>query len=79
MNKNKKNIFLFLNTYVILDDGRVNSFFSSYRSKLCFGYLDLDLRLKYLKKEFDIKKNILLFYEVKEDFIHYHLYFDLEK
>jgi len=73
VNKN----YLFLNSYVILDDGTVNSLFFYNKSKVCFGYLDFNRRIELLKKE--LKKEIFFFYELKEEYLNNSLYFNLFK
>ena len=59
MDKKVNKHHLFLSSYVILDDGTVNSLYFYNKSKLCFGYLDFNLRIELLQKEF--KKEIFFF------------------
>lgn len=62
-----------------MDDGSVNFIFSSYKSKFCFGYFDLDLRIEFFKKKFDLKEKFTSFYIKKEEFLYSNLYFIQEK
>lgn len=75
MKVRKNNFFLFLNTFIILDDGSITSFFSCNKFNYLLGEVDFCIRSQKLNNKLDIS----FFYEKKEEYIWFYLYFDLLK